>query len=130
MVETNHTAINECKRGIILITRRHSETVYLHQLVIKSVFIGRRAIGRHAIGRRAIGRCAIGRLAIGRRAIGRRAIPLTRLAPRMSFGPSIHGHSKYGLETQLKSSFYLFVRLYVILYTVTDEELSNSSVWV
>ena len=29
-----------------------------------------------------------------------------------------HGHSKYGLETQLKSLFYLFVRLYAILWTV------------
>ena len=27
-----------------------------------------------------------------------------------------HSHSKYGLETQLKSLFYLFVRLYAILY--------------
>ena len=30
----------------------------------------------------------------------------------------IHSHSKYGLETQLKSLFYLFVRLYAILCTV------------
>ena len=29
-----------------------------------------------------------------------------------------HSHSKYGLETQLKSLFYLFVRLYAILCTV------------
>ena len=31
---------------------------------------------------------------------------------------SKHSRSKYGLETQLKSLFYLFVRLYAILCTV------------
>ena len=30
----------------------------------------------------------------------------------------VHSHSKYGLETQLKSLFYLFVRLYAILCKV------------
>ena len=33
---------------------------------------------------------------------------------------SQHSHSKYGLETQLKSLFYLFVRIYAILCTVTE----------
>ena len=37
----------------------------------------------------------------------------------------IHSHSKYGLETQLKSLFYLFVRLYAILCTVTEPIVSK-----
>ena len=31
-----------------------------------------------------------------------------------------HSQSRYGLETQLKSLFYLFVRLYADLCTVTE----------
>ena len=32
-----------------------------------------------------------------------------------------HCHSKYGLETQLKSLFYLFVRLYGLVHTHTSD---------
>jgi hypothetical protein len=37
--------------------------------------------------------------------------------------PSFSGHSlsKHGLETPLKSLFYLFVRVYAVLYTVNEQ---------
>ena len=42
----------------------------------------------------------------------------SKISPNPLESMLTHSHSKYGLETQLKSLFYLFVRLYAILCTV------------
>ena len=48
----------------------------------------------------------------------------------------VYSHAKYGLETQLKSSIFLFAfmqfcaRSLNTLYFSIMKELSNSSVWV
>ena len=44
-------------------------------------------------------------------------------------GNSQHNHSKYGLETELKSLFYLFVYLNSLYFSIM-KELSNSNVLV